>query len=74
MNFFLAGGTIFTIVWAMIKKDHRVLSWAFYCLFAAGGLLILSFIFSVIMLTMRAPGSYMTTRNEDEIKMLNRHT
>lgn len=72
-SFFSACGTVFTIVWAMVKYDHNNIGWAFYCLFAACGLLIFSFIFSVIMLTMRTPGSYMTTRHDDEMKMLPRH-
>ena len=70
---FTVVGGILGLVWALrLDKGVTKYGWAFYCLYAGNGLIVISFALSIVMLCVRAPGAYRTTNKDDEIAMLAR--
>ncbi|XP_057303327.1 uncharacterized protein LOC130640791 [Hydractinia symbiolongicarpus] len=72
VTFLGVGACAFSVTWAILEIQDENLNWAFYLLYAAGGLGVLTFFFSLVLLCMRAPGAYHSTRRDDEIIMLSR--
>ena len=71
----IVAGAITGTIWALVKikkADNFDQGWAFYCLYGSDGMIVISFIFSVVLLCTRAPGAYRATNRDDEIAMLAR--
>ena len=63
---------LFGTAWALLKISYENQGWAFLALYGGDGLVVLSFVFSIVLLCSRAPGAYHHTNKDDEIAMLAR--
>lgn len=67
------GAGVFGTVWSLLKISKENQGWAFYCLYGAVGLGVISFaLILMLLICLRAPGAYRTTNRDDEIAMLAR--